>query len=659
MSVEHMLSTLNDHQRKAATLGNQHALVLAGAGTGKTKTIIARAAYLISQGVPANRIRILAFTRKAAEELRSRVISIIGAQAEGLQASTFHTWCMGLIRRRPKGFGVTAISMIDREDQIQVLKDLLGKSAGKKSLLPPPKDLCDIYSYARNTGLSLSKTLRDHYEDYLDAKADIANILKAYEQKKGECNYLDYDDILDVVAQQINTSEKAREWVGNQYDHLLVDEMQDTNPLQWSLLEPLVKHCWLFCVGDDAQSIYGFRGADFENVHSFKDRVTGAVVLKLTDNYRSTQEILDVSNWLMQRSPLAYDKQLHAVRGKGNKPELHTFANEWDEGRWIVSDIRRRYGDGDKWNDHMILCRSTYSARSVEGMLLEAGIPYQFIGGKMLLESAHVRDLLSLLRLVGNMRDEIACTRYLTLFPGVGNKTAAQVKEQAVRCSTVADVVRIIKGKKNIPDLAAIALKKVAATRGNVGEAVRLAAKLLDPVLGANYRKDDWPKRKQDFELVANLAEKHTSILAFIEQYLLDPLHVSQVRHLRNDDVVTVITVHSGKGTECKTCYAINVSPGAYPSVRALKDQHEAEEERRVLYVALTRAEDNLIVTRQSMATRALPGELSRQGTEHYFLNGLPSGLFKMVVHKDPLDDEDFDDEDFAASSPRRGINFD
>ncbi|WP_275584314.1 UvrD-helicase domain-containing protein [Candidatus Nitrotoga arctica] len=180
-------------------------------------------------------------------------------------------------------------------------------------------------------------------------RSEIIPVLKGYEQKKRERHYLDYDDILSFVAQRIRESPKVCQWVSKQYDHLLVDEMQDTNPLQWSLLSLLKENCCLFCVGDDAQSIYGFRGADFKNIHSFQERVPGSAVLKLTKNYCSTQEILDVANWLLLKSPLDYGKNLNAARGAGQLPQLHSFTNEWEESRWITEDILRRREDGDNW----------------------------------------------------------------------------------------------------------------------------------------------------------------------------------------------------------------------------------------------------------------------------------------------------------------------
>lgn len=634
MSLDKIVSELNQHQLAAVKLGNQDALILAGAGSGKTKTIVARAAYLISQGTPAHRIKILTFTRRAASEIVMRVKSHLGERAEQLSASTFHTWCVSLIHRAPLAFGAKGFSVIDRDDQLQLYKVVRANAKPKAKGFLTAGNLCDVYSLARNTCNSLTKTLMQLHPDQLPNKELIAEIMRNYEQRKRDRKYLDYDDILDIVAQRMHQSAEVREWVCSQYDHILVDEMQDTNPLQWSLLSPLVGRCVLFCVGDDAQSIYAFRGADFRNIHSFTERVPKAIVHKLTENYRSTQEILDVSNWLLKQSPLEYGKQLVAARGGGQRPQLHTFSNEWEEGSWVVGDIQQRHADGDTWSNHMILVRSSLAARPVESALIAAEIPYRFIGGTKLFESAHVRDLLSLLRIVGNPTDEIALMRYLTLFSGVGEGTANRVIEPILKADSLQSAIAIIRADPKIPQVAGSALIEVEKLQGNVPEAIGVAFQMLESLLEARYGNQDWTRRKHDFPFLQQIAKNHTSILAFIEEYLLDPLHHSQIGHDETDDIVTLITVHSAKGTECKTCYVINVSPGAWPGRFAAGNADDVEEERRVLYVALTRAMDNLIITRYGFNAWALSRDTDGENIESYFLNDFPDGLVEELAHK-------------------------
>ena len=438
----------------------------------------------------------------------------------------------------------------------------------------------------------------------MPAKQKIAAVITGYETKKRERRYLDYDDILDVVAAVLKQDGTVRDYISQQYDHLLVDEMQDTNPLQWDLLEPLSARVKMFCVGDDAQSIYGFRGADFRNVHSVTQRVSNSVILRLEQNYRSTQEILDLSNWLLAKSSIEYNKRLVAVRGKGHKPTLLTFDSEWDEARWVADDIAKRREEGVDWAQHMILTRSAFAARAVETTLLARNIPYVFIGGTKLLQSSHVRDLLSLLRIAANPLDELAWMRYLTLWPKIGDVTANSVIEKFPSTVEASGFVSALNNDEKLPTECKLAFANVAALADDLGTAYVVAKQALWPILEHTYSKD-WDKRRRDFDLVEKLVKRHTSILAFIEEYLLDPVSTSLVARAENEDVVCIITIHSAKGTEKSVCYVINVSPGSFPTAYAMEKTDEVEEERRVLYVALTRAQDELILTRRRNVLRA------------------------------------------------------
>ena len=422
---------LNKEQNSAATWEGGHVLILAGAGCGKTKTIIARAQFLIEYITTAERVQILTFTRKSASEIVERVKNKLGDKANNLKASTFHTWCMSLIRKSPDLFGCRGFSVIDRDDQLTLLR--LTRSSSEKAknpLLPRPSDLCDIYSYGRNVGCSLRQAIELKAPESIDEFDEIAKIIRSYEDKKEARKYLDYDDILDVVATQFNNYPKILDWVSSNFTDLLIDEFQDTNPLQWKLISPLIPKLRLFCVGDDAQSIYGFRGADFESIHKFKEKVEGSTVLKLSVNYRSTQEILDLSNWLLSKSNLNYEKNLISDRGPGIVPRIETFTNEWEEASWIIDNLKENRSEGDRWDQNMILCRTAYSARAVEGALIESKIPYKFIGGRKLFESAHVKDVLSALRIIANPQDDLGWMRYLPLWGGVGDKTASDALSQ-------------------------------------------------------------------------------------------------------------------------------------------------------------------------------------------------------------------------------------
>lgn len=636
MSLANLINELNPQQKQAATTETKHSLVLAGAGCGKTKTIVARAAYLIDQGIPANQIQILTFTRRSASEIVARVELALGDQAKGLRASTFHTFCMYLLRRVPKAFGLDQFSIIDRDDQLMLFRLIRGKDDKKNpNALPKPQQLCDLYSFARNTRQKLSLALEKQLPEFLDDKDQIAEIMKEYETRKRARSFLDYDDILAVVASALAQSDGLADYVAGLCQYMLVDEMQDTNPLQWAILEPLKDKTSLFCVGDDAQSIYGFRGADFENIHHFKERVPDAEIFKLEKNYRSTQEILDFSNWLLDQSSIHYDKKLEAYRGDGIKPRMHVFPNEFDEAKWIAIDIKERHLlEGSAWHDHMVLVRSAFAARHIEAAFIQANVPYRFIGGMKLLETAHVKDLLSLLRVIANPLDDIAWMRFLTLWNGVGDVGASKLAQQLLLDADIEKITEKLEKFGRIPENTLLIMKQMSVLKTEVEACVKLGVEAILNQLEENYAKKDWHKRVGDFDLVKQLASKHTQLSEFLEEYVLDPVSISEIERQSQDDVVTLITIHSAKGTEQKVCYVANVSAGQYPNARAQGNFDEVEEERRVLYVALTRAQNELILTKQNLSFWAHT-QSDEQGRkiESYFLNDLTRNLCSTETH--------------------------
>lgn len=638
MSFDQLMGELNPQQHAAATTQAQHCLVLAGAGCGKTKTIVARAAYLIEQGVPANQIQILTFTRRSASEIVARVELALGEQVKGLRASTFHTFCMYLLRRVPQAFGLEQFSIIDRDDQLMMFRLIRGKDDKKNpNQLPKPQELCDLYSFARNTRQKLSDALEKQHPEYLAFKDQIAKIMQEYETRKRARSFLDYDDILAIVASALDQSEGLVDYVASICKHMLVDEMQDTNPSQWALLEPLKDQVCLFCVGDDAQSIYGFRGADFENIHRFNERVPNAQVYKLEKNYRSTQEILDLSNWLLDQSEIQYDKRLDAYRGEGIKPRMHIFPNEFDEAKWIAIDIKERhYLQGHNWSDHMVLVRSSFAARHIEAACIAANVPYRFIGGMKLLETAHVKDLLSLLRVIANPLDDIAWMRFLTLWNGVGDVGASRLAQQLLLQPEFELIFNQLEQFGRIPVETLLMMKQMMVLKQEVQACVGLGIQAIEAQLAENYKKD-WNRRQGDFELVKQLASKHGQLSEFLEEYVLDPVSISEIERQSDTDVVTLITIHSAKGTEQKVCYVANVTAGQYPHARAQGDFDAVEEERRVLYVALTRAQNELILTKQNLNlwARDVVDEQGRK-VESYFLNDLTRNLCTLETHHKP-----------------------
>jgi len=595
MSDPHNFS-LNPQQEQAATYDEGHVLVLAGAGTGKTRTIIARAAHLIRQGIDLQRILLLTFTRRAAREMTQRLYQITGESAQGIMAGTFHHFCLYSMRRMPRHFGLEGANVIDRDDQVQLMKLVRGTLKQKALPLPRAAEMVNLRSYARNTNQSMEDYLKGHtdYDDELIPL--IMRAAQGYDQRKRENRYLDYDDILYIFAKTLNEVPETRDRIRAYYDHILVDEMQDTNPLQWLILDALRDPAHLFCVGDDAQSIYAFRGADFRNVHSFTQRVPGATILRLERNYRSTQGILDLSNWLLGRSPLKYGKKLKAHRKAKSMPLLRDFDSDFDEARWIAKDLLRHRAEGRAWSDHMIITRTGHGARAVESFLVEKKIPYRFVGGISLFQAAHVKDLLALLRAALSHHDELAWARYLTLWRGIGDVTAARLITKLRGENDHAAALQQLTGA---PKMSAEILEPVAQARREKADpplAVANAANALAKLLELRY--DKWSTRKKDFELLARLAANHRSLSAFIETYVLDPVTASDAAQVDREDIVTLTTAHSAKGTEASVCYLIRVEPGMYPHFRSVGDPDQEEEERRILYVAMTRAQDELIITR-------------------------------------------------------------
>lgn len=621
---------LNREQRAAAEFEGGHLLVLAGAGTGKTMTIVARAIHLLKTGTDPRRLLLLTFTRRAAKEMTNRLKVRVGPGANKIIAGTFHHFCLTTMRRMPLAFGIGSHTVIDRDDQLQLMKLARSRYIEKGNPFPKAKELVDLFSYARNKNRSVAKYVAKYTDHDKQTIRQIVKVFKAYAARKRANAYLDFDDILHVFARRLRDQPKTRKRIRDRYDHILVDEMQDTNPLQWRILNAIRDPAKLFCVGDDAQSIFAFRGADFRNVHSFTERIKDGAVMKLERNYRSTQPILDLANWLLDTSPLTYDKHLIAARGKGERPRLVDFESGIDEALWIANDLIERFNDGAEWRDHMMLTRTARAVRDLEAALVENKIPYRFIGGTSLLQSAHVKDLLSLLRSAQSPLDELAWMRYLTLWPRIGDLTAAKVIEELKACHTIEDAFPVLRDQFPTRPEIIKPIRVVHKRHDEPGKAVGAAAKALTPLLEERYER--WDMRKQDFPLLRRLASKHKNLRSFIETYTLDPISESVAQRLEDDDAVTLITVHSAKGTEADVCYIIRAETGMYPHIRSLGDEDDEEEERRILYVAMTRARNELILTR----TNTIKGFFVPQGgraTVHskggqgYLLEDLPDEL--------------------------------
>ncbi|AZQ77869.1 ATP-dependent helicase [Flaviflexus ciconiae] len=626
--IQSLMRSLNDQQRRASTTDSRIALVRAGAGTGKTATIIARCAHLISEGVSPNSIQVLTFTRRSAAEIRERVEEILGPRAYGLNASTFHSWAIGLLRNSEELWGYAGWTVIDADDQVSLFREARGR---RPRGFPTAGQIMGVYSLARNVGCRLSEAVKIRLDISEEISAELGPIAREYERQKSLGKYLDYDDILDIVGQHLGGSEPLAAWVAQSFNHLLIDEVQDTNPLQWKIIHALAPHVSLYCVGDDAQSIYGFRGADFESIHNFKDALPEADEFSLTVNYRSTQGILDLSNWVLEQSPLDYNKKLVAARTESSTPRIAEFISDNSSADWIAGQIQQSRDQGEALRDNLILARSGWSARSMERALLERGLPYRFYGGQKLLESAHIRDLLATLRITVNPFDKLAWRRFLTLYPGIGPVKAARITEEqtGIYIDTGGFDFYLLR-----PPVA-ILLQELLEARQDPSRSVQRAAYHLIPILKDKYASD-WTHRRHDFDLLLELSTDHTSVAEFLEQHVIDPLSSTERTGGPDSDYVVLSTIHSSKGMEANNVYLFKAGPGNFPSEQA-KTEQEIEEDRRVLYVALTRAKNSLTVTRTA---HHYPPPYTRFRTDFtslpYFLRKVPHSLWDVVHVPEP-----------------------
>ena len=632
------MDNLNVQQLAAVNYNGKHLLLLAGAGTGKTRTIIARAKHLIETGVAPHKILILSFTKKSANEIVNRIATELDkTDSDGLVGQTFHSWCMSIIKSNPHIFPQASYTVLDEDDQESCIKLLCGRkwnsknSDGKKI---QPEAILAVYSYAINAKCSLSDAIRMVMFDNAPAEKNVdqertimQGVIKMYLEYKKSRKYLDYDDILLTVSKTLLNNPQLRHMIAGLYDHILIDEMQDTNPLQYELLSSFYDDCHLFCVGDDAQSIYAFRGADFKTVHRFAEIVPEAETLKLTINYRSTQEILDLSNWLLEQSPLNYDKKLVAARGKGIKPQIIHWDSEWDEGRDIVTKmIEGRAKHGLKWKDNLALGRSKWSLRKVESFLIKEKIPYKLFGGTGIMASKHIRDVVSPLRIVANYLDEIAWSRYLQLWANIGPSTAAKIIGEMLEEDSLDEAIYKLE-QMNLQKQISETLQRISDLQYNPSKAISEALEVMTPRLKELY-KDEWSWRSEDFPLLMEVAKSSGSIMEFIAEYVMDPkLETTGKESGKDDDCVILSTIHSAKGLEADSVYLVNASTRSYPTPRAILNGEDAvEEERRCLYVALTRAKNMLFVYRDVQSIHTADDE-----SKDYFLNMVPERLYESV----------------------------
>ncbi len=619
------LEPLNRAQREAAIYGEPRdgagfragpLLVIAGAGTGKTMTLAHRVAHLIVQGIDPQRILLLTFTRRAALEMTRRVESIVrGALGEGGRSlppggllpwsGTFHAVANRLLRRYARAVGLDpGFSILDRADSadlLDVVRHDLGLSA--KSRRFPKKDTClSIYSRCVNARETLADVLDSTFPWCADWQPELTRLFRAYVERKQKSQALDYDDLLLYWSHLVAERDFAAE-IGGFFDHLLVDEYQDTNRLQAAILDALKPDgTGLTVVGDDAQAIYSFRAADVENILGFPDRYTPAArIVSLTQNYRSTQPILDAANCLIAESERQYEKILTSRDRGGAKPVYASVEDGDAEAEFVAEAVLNNREQGMELRRQAVLFRSAHHSDRLELELVRRNVPYVKYGGLKFLEAAHVKDLLAILKWAENPRNEVAAFRVLKLLPGTGPATAGRCFERFVLAGHDWQALREYSPppatREDWPGLCTLmeTLGGAEVDDGGWQWQIGTARQWYRPQLERIY--DSAETREADLEQLEQIASRYPQRERFLTELTLDPPAASgdlSGDPLLDEDYLVLSTVHSAKGQEWDAVFVINVSDGNFPSEFATGSPEAIEEERRLLYVAMTRARRSL-----------------------------------------------------------------
>jgi DNA helicase-2/ATP-dependent DNA helicase PcrA len=600
---------LNPQQAAAATHGDGPLLIIAGAGTGKTRTLVYRVAHLLERGVAAERILLLTFTRRAAQEMLSRAERLVGSNSKRVHGGTFHGTSHRLLRRYGAAAGLakdfTIMDQGDSADLMQLSRAQLGY-ATKSKRFPKKETLQYVYSRHINTGTSIEDIIRDDYPQFVDYLEDFGKIYADYTARKQQRNLVDYDDLLLFWALMLEASPELGKKISGLYDHILVDEYQDTNVLQARILGGMCQtHRNITVVGDDAQSIYSFRGANFRNILDFPKQFTGATVVALEQNYRSTQPILTVTNALISRAPERFTKNLWTQRIGGDQPWLVAARDEQQQTQFVVDRILELHEEGTRLSEIAVLFRAGYMSADLEIELTNRKIPFEKWGGLKFLEAAHVKDVLAFLRILENPRDEVSWYRLLLLLPGIGDATA----RAAIDAMAAAAWDSTAFGRYNPPARAKAAHAALVnlldgLRSGPVQDQAQVAADitrvrlLYDGILRERYDKVE--PRLADLDQLQVIAAGYPDRATFLSALALEPPQATQdlaSGTTEEDDCLVLSTAHSAKGKEWDAVFVIWAVDGWFPSARCLNNEEETEEERRLMYVALTRARNHLSVT--------------------------------------------------------------
>ena len=640
---------LNEQQLAAVTALPGPALVIAGAGSGKTRTLTYRVAYLIEQGIPPDRILLLTFTNKAAREMMRRVVDLLGAELSSLWGGTFHSIGARVLRRHTDSIGYRQdFTILDREDSTDLLKDCIA-AAGinvKEKRFPKADMVGDIFSMAINRRLPLAGLLGSDYAHFGDFTHDLEKIERSYIERKRAANVMDFDDLLALWLRLLQDSADLREHYQRKFQFILVDEYQDTNQLQSELIDLLgERHKNVMVVGDDAQSIYSWRGANFKNILEFPQRYPKASVYKIEVNYRSTPEILDLANAAIAANQNQFFKHLTPSRPSGSRPALVTCHDGNEQAAFVAQRILQLREEGVNMNNMAVLYRSHFHALELQLELTRRGIPFSITSGIRFFEQAHIKDVAAYLKLVANPDDELSFKRVAQLLPGIGGKGAlklwsafrsARENVPAASAGQPPVAVALQKVASRIPAKTAAAWAQCVATIAQLETPPvnQQPGKMIELVVEAGYEdylKENFANfrhRLDDLEQLAGFALQFQNTTDFLTQLSLLTNLEAEAEHVARDDgeQIRLSTVHQAKGLEFDVVFVIMLCDGLFPSARSISSIDGEEEERRLFYVAITRARNELYLSRPLIRVTAARGGDAMQLPSR-FLAEIPAAL--------------------------------
>lgn len=614
---------LNPQQVAAVTALPGPSLVIAGAGSGKTRTLTYRVAYLLEQGIPPERILLLTFTNKAAREMMRRVADLLGQEVPALWGGTFHSIGNRILRQHAPLLGFQRdFSILDREDARHLIATCLAESEldPKKTRFPKPDVLAEIFSLSSNTHQNADRILQEQFGEFSALAAEITGLRQRYEERKRASNAMDFDDLLVLWLRLLQEHPEVCEQYQRRFQFILVDEYQDTNKLQSDLIDLLAaRHGNLMVVGDDAQSIYAWRGANFQNIFEFPKRYPAAKLFRIETNYRSTPEILELANAAIESNRRQFSKQLAPARKSGLRPVLVPCGDASEQAKFVAQRALELREEGVNLNRMAVLYRSHFHALELQLELNRYNIPFLITSGIRFLEQAHIKDVAAFLKLVTNPRDELSFKRIAKLLPGVGGKAADKLWQRFTETAKAGApagageanqpvlATRLQACAPTVPKKAAVAWAQLTATLAQLeAKDVRDdAAKMIRMVLEAEYESylkenyENYASRVEDLEHLAVFARQFAGVEEFLTQLaLLTNLEAEDEQPAsKEDERLRLSTIHQAKGLEFDVVFIIMLCDGLFPAARALQNPEGEEEERRLFYVAITRARNELYLS--------------------------------------------------------------